>query len=124
MLSFGSEGVELLLESIQKEDIILVAFCPMVRLVAVRSSVSEGTALHIKVNGGAVEHRGEFAIPCRKRLLYRVRPCRGVASPNHVGSLTAAHYMPGSDFVYVGDEAGNVQVVNFTKPLSVAIFRP
>lgn len=123
VLSFGSEGVELLLESIQKDDIIFIAFCPTVRLLTLRRLVSEGTTLHIKVNGGAMEHCREFTIPCRKRLFYTVRPCRNVVSPNHLGSISAAHYMPGSDFVYVGDEAGNVQVVNFTKPLSVATYK-
>lgn len=44
--------------------------------------------------------------------------------PTHVPhSLTAALYMTGSDFVYIGDESGTVQVVNFTKPLSLAMYK-
>lgn len=31
--------------------------------------------------------------------------------------------MTGSDFVYIGDESGTVQVVNFTKPLSLAMYK-
>lgn len=40
-----------------------------------------------------------------------------------IDRLTAAHYLPGSDFAIVGDEAGTVHIVNFTKPLSVALYK-
>lgn len=60
-----------------------------------------------------------FSVPCAIGLSWIATLC----SPFSLVSLSAAHYLPGTDFVYVGDEAGTLHVVNFTKPLSVGMYK-
>ena len=80
--------------------------------------------MHLQDDGGAVECRRELTLPIGKVLLCAVRLIPCLPRPTHVPhSLTAALYMTGSDFVYIGDESGTVQVVNFTKPLSLAMYK-